>query len=437
MARIAVVGGGAAGLNAARKLNEQGVPVTLFEKSPAMGGRARSEVIDGCVVDVGAQLFGSGFRALFEFADAVGARGRLIRSPGRDAVWRNGRAHPITYGNVASMVTSSALPATLKLKLGARYVPFLLRHAGELDAGDPAARGGDRLEGESVAQWGQRELGDDFVELLAYPLLGAYYGSAPEQTSVVLYHALARAGLDVSVYGVDGGAGTLFELAADHLERRGVVFRRDTAVTHVQPSAIGVFVNGEAFDGAILAVPPSVATALCPMPDALGAWMRDVQFAKSAVLALVLKERVHIDYFGLSVPRGQPASDIVALCVQQQKLPGLVPTDRSLLIALGAPAANDALLADPNAGVERMISAVEALRPGTRELITHAKLYRHNDGYPIFYPGYLKHLRNFLPYAVPRVMLAGDYLVSPTVEGALRSGERAALRLADQIRGAR
>ena len=37
------------------------------------GGRARSEIIDGCVVDAGAQLFGSGFESLFAFARAVGA----------------------------------------------------------------------------------------------------------------------------------------------------------------------------------------------------------------------------------------------------------------------------------------------------------------------------------------------------------------------------
>lgn len=435
MARIAVVGGGAAGLNAARKLNELGQRVTVFEKAAFLGGRARSEVIDGCVVDTGAQLFGSGFRALFEFADGVQARSLLVRSPGRDAVWRGGRAHAITYGNVASMVTSSALPATLKLKLATRYVPFLLRH-GQLDPGDPCAHGGDRLEGESVAEWGQRELGADFVELLAYPLLGAYYGSTPEHTTVVLYHALARAGLDVSVYGIAGGTGRLFDVAADHLQSRGVEIERGVGVEHVASAgSAGVTINGDLYDGAVLAVPPSVASGLCQFPEQLRVWLNDVQFARSAVLALVLKERIAGEYFGLSIPRRSSASDIVALCIQQQKLPGLVPLDRSLLIALGAPSANEQFISDPAAGVERMINAIEVVLPGTRAQIAHAKLYRHRDGYPVFYPGYLQHLKMFPAYAVPRVMLAGDYLVSPTIEGALRSGERAALRLYDQVRG--
>jgi protoporphyrinogen oxidase len=82
-----------------------------------------------------------------------------------------------------------------------------------------------------------------------------------------------------------------------------------------------------------------------------------------------------------------------------------------------------------------MIDAVEQIMPGTRSLISRAKLYRHEEGYPVFYPGYLTHLRTFpLTAQTHRVMLAGDYLVSPTVEGAIRSGGRAAVQLMDQLR---
>jgi protoporphyrinogen oxidase len=115
----------------------------------------------------------------------------------------------------------------------------------------------------------------------------------------------------------------------------------------------------------------------------------------------------------------------------------LVPADKTLLICLGAPTVNEALLAQPEAGVTRMVNAVEHVLPGTRERIEHAKLYRHEHGYPVFYPGYLRHLREYPSVAQGhKVMLAGDYLVSPTVEGAIRSGERAAQRLIDQLRAA-
>jgi protoporphyrinogen oxidase len=335
------------------------------------------------------------------------------------------------------MVMSTAIPTRLKLKLATRYVPFLLRHAGQLDASDPLARGGDALEGESVAQWGTRELGSDFVELLAYPLLGAYYGSTPETTSVVLYHALARAGLDVTVHAIRGGTGALFQLAAEHLSARGVQLELNREISRVQLRTEGVVLDDKLFDGAVLAIPPAIAQNIFEFDAATGSWLQGVQFAPSAVLALALDTRLSVGWFGLSIPRRESANELVALCMQQEKAAGLVPPDRSLLMALGAPAHNHHFCAQPNDAVERMVGAVEQIMPGTRAHIMRAKLYRHEYGYPIFYPGYLKHLRAF-PVAAQtqRVVLAGDYLVSPTVEGAIRSGQRAAQQLYDQLRAA-
>jgi oxygen-dependent protoporphyrinogen oxidase len=416
------------------KLVELGANVTVFEQHQTLGGRARSDVIDGSVVDTGAQLFGSAFDALFDFAARVGGADLLVRSPGRDAMWRGGRIHPITYGNVASMVTSTALPTSLKLKLATRYLPFLLRHGDALDASDPLARGGDALEGESVAAWGTRELGHDFVELLAYPLLGAYYGGAPEVTSVVLYHALARAGLDVTVHAVRGGTGALFEKASETLRSRGATIRLNSAVSRVAAKQHAVSIDNEEFDGAVLALPPRAAQSVFDVDDVMRVWLEGVRFVPSAVLALVLNQRIRASYFGVSIPRGEPGSDLVAVCVQHQKTEDLVPANQSLLICLGAPGVNEELISAPEAAVTRMIDAVEQILPGTGSTITRAKLYRHVDGYPLFYPGYLKHLRAFpLTAQTKRVMLAGDYLIAPTVEGAIRSGARSAQQLYDQL----
>src|SRR5687767_1468665 len=246
---VAVIGGGAAGLSAARHLTDRGVAVTLFERAQMLGGRARSELLASCIVDVGAQLFGSAFQSLFAFAETMGAQAMLVRSPGRDAVLRGGTIHPITYGSVSSMITSRALPAALKFRLATRYVPFLLRHASQLDACEPLANGGDALEGESVAEWGARELGADFVELLAYPLLGAYYGSTPEATSVVLYHALAGAGMDVSLRAVLGGTGALFETAGEALRARGAHIELNRSIKRLSVTSNRVLVDGAAFDG--------------------------------------------------------------------------------------------------------------------------------------------------------------------------------------------
>jgi oxygen-dependent protoporphyrinogen oxidase len=330
-------------------------------------------------------------------------------------------------------VTSTALPTGLKLKLGARYVPFLLRHARQLDASDPLAAGGDALDDASVAEWGARELGADFVELLAYPLLGAYYGSPPERTSAALYHALARAGLEVSVHAVKGGTGALMQAIADAAVARGAEIRTGVTVTSVASGdgrAI-VEVNGQEpieFDGAVLALPAPQVAGLINLPAGVAEWMTRVEYSSSAVLAVVLKRPLAADFFGLSVLRTEAdVRDLVAVCVQARKTEGLVPQGKGLLICLGAPEANPGLLANPETGAQRMLAALERIFPSTRAQIHRVKMYRHTYGYPVFYPGYLKHLRRFPGEMLPsNIRLAGDYLVAPTVEGAIRSGMRAA-----------
>ncbi|HSJ08644.1 MAG TPA: FAD-dependent oxidoreductase, partial [Longimicrobiales bacterium] len=160
---VAVVGAGAAGLAAAMRLSARGAAVTLLERDGRAGGKLRTELVDTARVDVGVQLVSSTHTALHALTAEAGAAELLQRSPGRDALWRKDRPQSITYGSVASMVASGALPTTLKLKMAARYLPYLNRHARTLDANDPAMTGGLALDTESIGEWGRREVGDEFV----------------------------------------------------------------------------------------------------------------------------------------------------------------------------------------------------------------------------------------------------------------------------------
>ena len=76
---VHVVGAGLAGLAAALSLVERGIPVTLHESGPAAGGRCRSYFDRelGCRIDNGNHLLLSGNRAAFAFLDQVGSRATL------------------------------------------------------------------------------------------------------------------------------------------------------------------------------------------------------------------------------------------------------------------------------------------------------------------------------------------------------------------------
>ena len=59
-----VVGGGLAGLVAATRLAEGGADVTLFERRPDVGGRVRSETVDGFTLDRGFQVLFTSYPAV-------------------------------------------------------------------------------------------------------------------------------------------------------------------------------------------------------------------------------------------------------------------------------------------------------------------------------------------------------------------------------------
>jgi squalene-associated FAD-dependent desaturase len=71
--RVAVVGAGWAGLAAAVTLAERGVPVTVFEASRSLGGRARRVSIDGVDLDNGQHVLIGAYRECLRLMRLVGA----------------------------------------------------------------------------------------------------------------------------------------------------------------------------------------------------------------------------------------------------------------------------------------------------------------------------------------------------------------------------
>ncbi len=439
--RIATVGGGPAGLTAAYHLQRAGARVTVLEAEDRVGGRTRSDSLDACRVDTGAQLLGSMYTRTFQLARDLGLHDALVRSPGRDALLRDGRVHEVVYGSVPSMLASGGLPLRTKLRLGTTYVPFLTRHAGVLDIHAPERASLAGLDSESIARWGEREMGRDFVDYLVYPQLAAYYGATPEETSAGFYHALARHGMDVSVHAFRGGMGTLAEALAARVVEGGGEVRTRAEVGRIRPEARGVSVAGdgweEEFDGVVVAVPAPVAARILvdPLPQLAG-WLSEVRFRPAVTLALRLGRPAGVGYFGLSFPEEESAV-VSAVCVEENKGAGLVPEGAGLLVAFAAPAAApDLVRAQAREVLDRMLPDLARAIPAVRTRVERARVYRWPEGNPVFYPGYLGRLAAFRGGGIEGdapLVLAGDYLYSPSVEGAVTSGITAAERLARRL----
>ena len=77
--RVAILGGGVAGLSAAWKLAERGLGVDLYEAAPALGGMAGSWERNGYTWDFGPHRFHTKNQAILDAArdpDPVGDPGR-------------------------------------------------------------------------------------------------------------------------------------------------------------------------------------------------------------------------------------------------------------------------------------------------------------------------------------------------------------------------
>lgn len=81
--RVAIIGGGWAGLAAGVELSERGIPVTLFEASRQLGGRARRVTLDGIELDNGQHILIGAYRSTLGLMRKVGADPNrlLLRMP--------------------------------------------------------------------------------------------------------------------------------------------------------------------------------------------------------------------------------------------------------------------------------------------------------------------------------------------------------------------
>lgn len=438
---VAVCGAGPAGLAAALRLHSAGASVTVFDAAPHVGGRTWTDDADGWHIDPAVQLYSASYDRFLGLLRAAGAADLAEHSPGRDALWRKGRAHEVVYGSPASMLASAALPLPLKLRMGAQYLPFLQRHSGDLDLGALERAAAAGLDVESIAAWGRRELGRDFVDLLAAPLLATLYGALPDQVSAGFYHALARQGMNLEVRALRGGADGFCRAAADRLREAGAPIHLSTAVRAVDTAQDGVQLSGdgwsERFGAAVVALPAPEAHRVAKFltPDAAKT-LHGVSVRPAASLALLLDRPAGVRWFGLSFAPGE-ARNVAAVCVQENKVGGLVPPGKGLLVVFALPHAAERLLgATADDALALLLPDVVRALPGVDRTVAGARFYDWRDGWTIFGPGALGRLpalRSLAWDSAPRAVLAGDWMYSPTVEGAVTSGLAAADRLLGRV----
>jgi len=452
--RVAVVGGGLAGLAAGCALASSGFRVTLFERRPYLGGRASSyqhpgtgEVVDNCQH----VLLGC-CTNLIQFYERLGVENKIR--------WYD-RLTFLEPGGRASVIEPSKLPAPL------HNAPAFLR-AACLDLSDKLAIGMamavlapamPREDGESFLTWLRRHGQTKYaVERFWKPVLVSALNEELDRMSVPYAAQVVRESFLKSAAAGRMGVPTvpltdLYSVAGDYIAAHGGELRYRTSVESFLTDAdkVKLQVSGEEmnFDFVVFAVPFDVLSRILPQTPAaeplrqalarfetspitgIHFWFdRQISDLDHAVLldrtiqwmfhkSKLLSEREGHDFSGATnrpSPERASASEAngsyVELVVSSSKT--LVEKSRAEIIELALaelreffPGARDANLVKST--VIKEVHATYSPRPGV-------DVYRPR------------------PETVwPRIFLAGDWTATgwpATMEGAVRSGYMAAESLA-------
>lgn len=271
--RVAVVGGGLAGLAAGSALAESGLRVTLFERRPYLGGRASSYQLPGTgeVVDNCQHVLLGCCTNLIEFYQRIGAEDKIR--------WYD-RMTFLEPGGRASVIEPSSLPAPLHtvpafLRASCLNLPDKLSIAAGMAALAPIM---PRDTGESFLQWlrrhGQTERAierfwktvlvsalNEEIDLISIP-----YAAQVVRESFLKSPAAGRMGVPTVPLT------ELYNRAGDYISARGgeVRFRSSVESFRGELAAVKLLTAGgeEGFDFAVLAVPFDALSRMLPQTTA-------------------------------------------------------------------------------------------------------------------------------------------------------------------------
>ena len=334
--RLAVIGGGIGGLTSARALVAAGHDTHVFEAAARAGGVIESSRVDGFLREHAASSFlggpADGAYALCEelgvpvVKAAPAARRRWIYIDGKL------RALP---GNPIEFARSDLLTWRGKLEL--------LR--------EPLRAARTPGEDESMYAFASRRLGPQAARAIVAPFVTGVFAADAHEVSLEAgfprLAALDAAGGVVrgmvktllsakrtkrtprGMYAPIGGVGALADALAAKLGSR---LRVRAPVRAVEPGGHAVLVDGERFDGAILAVPAPQAASIARVPELVP---RLASFRRSPIALVFLGyEAAHApaaaDGFGFLVAHGE-ALRVLGCVFESTVWPDRAPAGRVLL----------------------------------------------------------------------------------------------------------
>lgn len=457
MKRIAIIGGGIAGLSAAfylERARRSGAAIewVLFEKSGRLGGVIKTERRDGFVLEAGPDSFLTIKPDGAQFCRDLGIGELLISSNDAERktyILVKGRLVPIPEG-LEFMVPTRVLPmATTPLFSWSTK----LRMAREWFSG-----GGNQNHDESVADFVRRHFGQEMVDRVAEPLLAGVYGGNADKMSVraVLPRfaemeresgSLVRATLKARrartksssakpqplFTSLKNGMQQMVDAAVGALPPERV--RLGQTVSAVQPLGddwqIEVAGRTERFQAVVLAVPAVAAAALMRQthPGLIEGLAR-IQYSSSAAVLLAYDKAALPPGHGFLVPRTE-SRKLLACTFVHKKFPHRAPEGAALLRCFISSSrapdlmshSDQALLATTRAEIQEILGLAAEPRM--------SRVFRWDCALPQYETGHLERVAVMekIFADMPGLELVGNSFHGIGIPDCIKSGKAAAQRL--------
>ena len=454
-AEVVVVGGGIAGLSAARALRESGRQVLLLEAGPRLGGVIRTERLGGFLVEAGPDAMLAQKPEALALCRALGLAHRVVpTNPATRAVFvlHRGRLHPLPEGMMLAVPTRVA--PILRSRLFSW--PGKLRMA--LDVVLP--RRGEGPD-ESIASLLRRRLGQEAVDRLGEPLMAGIHSGDAEHLSIdatfprfserrrthaslirSMWRPRAPGPTPPSAFSsLAGGLGELVDALAAALPAASIrLGARARSIPRGNGALVLTLDDGSTITaGAVIVAVPAWAAAplLTPLSPAASQILRTIPFASSATVALGFRREDvghPLDGYGLIVPRAEGLR-CAACTFASTKFAARAPKGHVLLRAfLGGTRDPDVLQMD-DAALGALVRRELAPVLGLRGAPLLERVYRWPRATPQMVVGHLDRMARLdaIVQELPGLFLTGAGLRGTGLPDAIADGERAARAAAEHL----
>jgi oxygen-dependent protoporphyrinogen oxidase len=424
--RVAVIGGGMAGMAAAYYLQRAGLRPQIIEAEPALGGRCAVTRLNGREITYGGKNIGKKYRLFREFTAAMGDHpyeyfginssrvengtlrtfdsGRRLRGF-LDVIVRAPKRDIMRFGRVVAAVRANEA----RRYLGSRYAERVTRR-------------GDRV---LTDRFGAR-FADATLRMLTIRPNGA------EPDELYLGTLTANVGMVLDSYDqLTNGFGPVIEsFAASHdvrLQTRAVALLTDGGrVTGVRTQADGQPPEDQHYSAVVIATPAfAAATLLRAHRPRLADHLERVRyFAGAVVVAHYARDIFTEQVRALVFDKNEPVSNAGVYGVDDRDLVRYTFSGRMARQLLEGGADGAALLGQAEERLARYIPVNATDRLGFVSRSWGHGYCAHLADHPAF----LRTIDDEVA-ALPGLALAGDYLRGVSIEACFRSGHDAAARL--------